>query len=87
MRRTKHRRRFHTDRVIANRRRRGELLEANDPWWTAHRPENGRLANVFYYRGCGEARCYLCHFDKLIGYRRTREKRVWRQEVEDQMNS
>lgn len=86
MRRTKHRRRFHTDRVIANRQRRYRREESGwvvrDGW--ARHLEDGRLANDYAYFGCGRPRCYLCHFEKLIGDRRTREKRAWRREVADQ---
>ena len=73
MRRTRHRRRFHTDRVVRNRRARYHhewpfhpdrtlpygLLADRDPW------------------DCGR-RCLLCHWDKLVEPRRTREKRAWR---------
>lgn len=86
MRRTKHRRRFHTERVIANRRRLGEKLLWEDEWFVRHPPEDGRLHDRFYYRGCGNARCFLCHFDKLIGDRRTREKRLWMLEAEEQLD-
>jgi hypothetical protein len=56
MRRTKHRRRFHTWRVIANRQRRyrrevsgWEVAED----WDRHL-EDGRLANSYAYFGCGK---------------------------------
>lgn len=81
MRRTKHRRRFHTDRVIANRRRRYRR-EAAD-WelaWRRHL-EDGRLADRYAYYGCGRPRCYICHPDKVTGGQRTREKRLWRREI------
>lgn len=81
MRRTKHRRRFHTDRVISNRRRRGRTLEYRDWWWAEHPPADGRLRDRFYFRGCGVARCGLCHPHKRWGGDRTREKRQWRDEV------
>lgn len=85
MRRTKHRRRFHTERVIANRRRRGRTLERDDLWWKENPPEDGRLANVFYFRGCGLARCGLCHPHKKWGGDRTQAKRAWRREVVEQL--
>lgn len=84
MRRTKHRRRFHTGRVISNRRRRGRTLEKND-WWREHPPENGRLRDRFYFRGCGVARCGLCHPHKRWGGDRTREKRAWEREVAEDL--
>ncbi len=80
MRRTKQRRRFHTERVIRNRQRAA----------LAYRPlfprdlEDGRLANHNAHFACLRPRCFVCHFDKLIGDRRTREKRLWRQEVDEQ---
>ena len=82
MRRTKHRRRFHTGRVITNRRRRARDIEGSSwrVWWAEHPPANGRLRNTFYVRGCGRARCYLCHGDKLLG-RRAEDNRAWREAV------
>jgi hypothetical protein len=85
MRRTKHRRRFHTGRVISNRRRRGRTLEKNDWWWREHPPENGRLRDRLYFRGCGLPRCGLCHPHKRWGGDRTREKRAWKREVAEQL--
>lgn len=89
MRRTKHRRRFHTDRVIANRQRRYRREESG--WVVAEgwsrRLEDGRLADRYAYFGCSRARCFICHFDKLIGDRRTREKRAWRREVAEQLTA
>lgn len=84
MRRTKHRRRFHTGRVISSRRRRGRTLEPQDRWWS-HPPENGRLKDRFYFRGCGSPRCWLCHMGKLEPGRREREERKWRQEWRDEL--
>jgi hypothetical protein len=88
MRRTKHRRRYHTDRVIANRQRR--YRREGSGWLVGGRErhlQDGRLADRYAYFGCGRAHCYLCHFDKLIGDRRAREKRTWLREVEDQLSS
>jgi hypothetical protein len=83
MRRTKHRRRFHTERVIRNR----QAQHRREGWgWFDARPlPDGRLADRQAYFGCSRAHCFLCHFDKLIGDRRVREKRRWLGEVEDQL--
>ena len=84
MRRTKHRRWFHTERVIRNRQRayRRETPSWELIGWPRHL-EDGRLADENAYFGCRRPRCYICHFDKLIGDQRTREKRLWKREIED----
>lgn len=85
MRRTKHRRRFHTDRVIANRQAR-HLREdyyfrywrgKGEALWTL---EDGRLKHTDAYHDCGVPRCGCCHWSKFNEPRRTREKRAWRRE-------
>lgn len=83
--RSKHRRRYHTARVIKNRRARGIAIEAGVGWMVENPPPSGKLDDVFYYRGCGRARCHLCHWDKLDLSRRARERRAWKREVVDQL--
>ncbi len=66
MRRTKHRRRFHTERVIANRQRHWReampwgMNEAFDRWPLP----DGKLANDNAYFGCNRPRCGVCHWEK-----------------------
>lgn len=89
------RRRFHTDRIVANRRARfirewgldffyiGPVEHHNDKLdnWIPERLGYGRLADRDPW-DCGHARCMLCHFTKLTGggSRRARAKRGWRRE-------
>jgi hypothetical protein len=47
--------------------------------------EISRPSMTLYDFACIRAHCYLCHADKLIGDRRTREKRAWQREVDDQV--
>jgi hypothetical protein len=86
MRRTKHRRRFHTDRVVAARRAR-YLRESQDhrnrygfnyEEWLAKRLSWGRLSTMDPW-DCGSA-CWLCHYGKREGGQRTREERAWRRD-------
>lgn len=82
MRRTKHRRRFHTDRVIRSRQRRWRResaswdLDSRDPL------PDGRLKHTNAYWDRGTPRCGLCHGEKFDRARRDRERRRWRREVE-----
>lgn len=74
MRRNRHRRRFHTDRIVANRRARFAREGWPDP-----RPDRlayGRLADRDPW-DCGR-RCLLCHWGKFVEPRRAREDRAWR---------
>lgn len=80
MRRTKHRRRYHTDRVIQNRQRRA--AQETPSWWWPRRLEDGRLSDRNAFFDCGRAHCLLCHWDKFMEPRRTRENRAWRREAE-----
>jgi hypothetical protein len=80
MRRTRHRRRFHTDRVVANRRR---FLLDHDQGWMWEVPARvgwGKLADRHPFDGGG--RCLMCHGDKLLdaGKRRRQEDRAWRRD-------
>jgi hypothetical protein len=82
-RRTKARRRFHTDRVVAARRARylNEMsgrVRDGDLDWIGNRLAYGRLADRDPW-DCG-SRCLLCHGEKLLGAgcRRRREERLWR---------
>lgn len=82
--RTKHRRRYHTGRVISNRQRRQRRL---DRWLWIDKTgiwllPNGKLDRTDRYFDCGRARCGLCHGDKLWDPRRAREKRRWEREAE-----
>lgn len=87
MRRTRHRRRFHTDRVVAARRNRylretdhraeSRALDHDD--WLAKHLSYGRLA-VMDPWDCGR-RCLLCHCGKFTDHRRVREERAWRSDL------
>ncbi len=78
-RRTRHRRRFHTDRIVAARRAR--YMAEEPPWWTrdldllGDRLAYGRLAQADPW-DCGRARCGICHTSDPS--RRAREQRAWR---------
>lgn len=82
MRRTRHRRRFHTDRVVRNRRAR-YLRETPD--WARHvwpeRLSYGRLADMDPW-DCGRPACGVCH--PTEAGRRAREKRAWRSESREE---
>ncbi len=88
MRRTKHRRRFHTGRVISNRQR--AYKREAPAWWGygdrvfARDLERGRLRDSNAYFGCGRPRCLVCHWEKYMEPRRAREKRAWQREVAEQ---
>jgi hypothetical protein len=77
MRRTKHRRRFHTARIIRKRQRRyRRIISPEDrPTW-ARELQAGRVDRGDYF-GCTRPRCLVCHWDKLVEPRRAREKRSW----------
>lgn len=82
MRRTRHRRRFHTDRIVSNRRRRF-LREERSPEYRIESPRHwgyGALADRDPW-DCGR-HCLLCHWEKFLEPRRTREKRAWRHDWE-----
>ena len=84
MRRTKHRRRFHTRRVVRNRQRR----YVETPTWRfgwLEDLEDGRLEDRNAYFGCSRPHCYLCHWEKYLIPRRAQEKRAWKKEVYDQL--
>lgn len=85
MRRTRHRRRFHTDRIVSNRRARYRREDAerwpyavNHAEWLTKRMAYGRLADRDPW-DCG-SHCLLCHGEKFIEPRRTRENRAWRED-------
>lgn len=85
MRRTKHRRRFHTSRIIWKREARRHIW--GDSWWSdpENQPALGRLRNRdFYLHGCS---CLMCKWDKHDPSRRARERRDWKTEVADQLAS
>jgi hypothetical protein len=80
MRPTRHRRRFHTDRIVANRRAR-YLRESMTGWrerWNdvdnLKRFGYGALADRDPW-DCGNPRCGVCHYEEP---RRARENREWR---------
>ena len=84
MRRTRHRRRFHTDRIVRNRRAR--YMRETRPWelrlkatnhdeWIAKRLAYGTLADRDPW-DCGGS-CWMCHYEKRTP-RRARENRQWR---------
>jgi len=86
MRPTRHRRRFHTDRVVAARRARylreshplrQPLATNHDAWWTRV-TSYGLLADRDPW-DCG-SHCELCHWDKFNEPRRARENREWRRD-------
>jgi hypothetical protein len=86
MRRTRHRRRFHTDRIVANRRarvRREQMSWANGSFTEFYEMAYGRLANSDPW-DCGHPRCGCCHYSKFSGdhQRRRREERLWREDWE-----
>lgn len=80
-RRSKARRRFHTDRVV--RARRARYLRENAYWivehldtpWLARRLSYGALASTDPW-DCGRPHCGVCHTPDPG--RRSREKREWR---------
>lgn len=86
-RRTRHRRRFHTDRVVANRRARylrevdasswgrAEMRAPDHEEWMGRLLSHGNLASTDPW-DCGR-HCVMCHHDKLLEPRRTRETRAW----------
>ena len=89
-RRTRHRRRFHTDRIVANRRARYLREVAASSWgrdetrgrdhdeWTARLLAYGHLASADPW-DCGR-HCVLCHAAKLLEPRRARKNRGRRRE-------
>jgi hypothetical protein len=83
MRRTRHRRRFHTDRVVRSRRARYLREEHLSPmatdWsdWTRVRLSYGYLASRDPW-DCGNARGGVCHY--LGDYQRADQDRQWRRD-------
>jgi hypothetical protein len=84
MRRTKHRRRFHTDRVVANRRRRfiresrwmhREPKASNHEEWLSKRLSYGYLDGRDPW-DCGNPGCWCHKDDRNRG--REHEEREWR---------
>lgn len=73
---TRHRRRFHTDRIVSNRR--AAYLRSLRHWETVwpRKLQYGHLADRDPW-DCG-SHCLLCHGEKFVEPRRTREKRAWR---------
>lgn len=70
------RRRFHTERVIANRL---ALLRARHPWYDPGWMIPGPLADWQQYLGCKRARCiHCCDYKNLPNGDRQREEREWR---------
>ena len=73
------RRRFHTDCIIAKRRRTARTLG----WADARDLVRGRLDDEQWYLGCHRARCGVCHPDKRWSYGdRQRGEREWRRDEE-----
>lgn len=82
MRRTRHRRRFHTDRIVANRRAR--YLRETPSWslderWLYPKLSYGRLASTDPW-DCGNADCGVCRY--WDHGRRAQEKRQWKKECQ-----
>jgi hypothetical protein len=85
MRRTRHRRRFHTERIV--RVRRARYLNETQMWWPMYDFDAafhkrlmsyGRLASSDPW-DCGRAGCGICH-DGQWEPRRAREERAWRKD-------
>jgi hypothetical protein len=74
VRRTRHRRRFHTDRIVANRRARYLRETPELARWSGNRLSYGALADRDPW-DCGNPRCGICHWPD---YGRAREAREWR---------
>lgn len=73
------------DRIISKRwnKYRRETPYPSNWWgevedWTDSIPKNRLSRHSYPLFGCGNPRCYCCHFDKLIRDRRVREEREWR---------
>lgn len=83
MRRTRHRRRFHTDRIVRNRRAR-YLREMGASYAglmdDLRRFSYGALADRDPW-DCG-GKCWLCSGGKWLDPRRAREGREWRDDWE-----
>jgi hypothetical protein len=83
VRRTRHRRRFHTDRIVNARRARylresWESSIVERPDWYAVRLSYGYLSSTDPW-DCGNPRCGICHYSKADSRtRRRREERSWR---------
>jgi hypothetical protein len=78
VRRTRHRRRFHTDRIVRNRRAR--YRRETPDWELDRRPQRlpyGLLADRDPW-DCGRPGCVCCHWAKCTEPRRARENRAWR---------
>lgn len=86
-RQSKARRRFHTDRIVRNRRARFiresswwiDWTRENDIAWVGRRLSYGYLATTDPW-DCGHPRCGCCHTRDYSW--RAREKREWRLQVE-----
>lgn len=79
-RRTRHRRRFHTDRIVAVRRARylREIHPLSLPEeWLGRKLAYGRLASIDPW-DCGRPNCGLCHWDD--GRSRGAERKAWRED-------
>jgi len=89
VRRTRHRRRFHTDRIVAVRRARwlrefpDWFLDYTGPLETHRRAYEWRVKSLTYGRlastdpwDCGKPGCGTCH--PVDPSRRVREEREWR---------
>lgn len=81
MRRTRHRRRFHTDRIVSNRRARYVREVPQDRRYRDERLSRwgyGALSDRDPW-DCG-GHCLLCHGEKFLEPRRARENRAWRRD-------
>lgn len=84
MRRTRHRLRFHTDRIVSNRRARylrESMPDWRERWNDMDNPKRfgyGALADRDPW-DCG-SHCELCHWAKFNEPRRARETRAWRKD-------
>lgn len=82
MRSTRHRRRFHTDRIVKVRRARylREMRHWSNPGeaWLKKHLSYGRLATRDPW-DCGVTRCGICHYEQWDP-RRAREERAWRKD-------
>jgi hypothetical protein len=83
---TRHRRRFHTDRIVRNRRARylretpdwhWRRLASNHDEWIARLLAYGTLASRDPW-DCGNPGCWCCH--PPDSSRRARENRQWRKD-------
>ena len=75
MRRTLHRRRFHTDRIVRNRRARYARESGRWDFEDLRRFSYGALADRDPW-DCGGS-CWMCHYEKRT-WCRSRDERQWR---------